>query len=328
MIPAFAALLLSAGVPVSAPPPPLSGELALLRAEDLRLAVVGARLAAANRALCADRAPLFGMILHDLGQYPPGRRDAARTLFGLGEGIGVMAVLPGGPAERAGLRADDQILGLNDADLRRPAPARGEGASFDRMDAVLAQFAAAAVGGSLRLAVDRAGRKLDVVLVPDSGCAADFVLLPSNRSNAWADGRYVVVTTHMLESVPDDDELAFVVAHELAHNILKHRDRLDAAGVPRGMFRTFGANAARVRATEGEADRFALTLMRNAGYRPAAALSFLARYAPTVPHSATHAPARARIEALRQAIADMDRTIRHPVRPEPVEGSSSLPPRF
>ena len=67
---------------------------------------------------------------------------------------------------------------------------------------------------------------------------------------------------------------AAAVAHELAHNILGHRARLDAAGVDRGLLQQFGRNARLFKQTEIEADRLSPWLMANAGYDPRAAVRF------------------------------------------------------
>ena len=50
------------------------------------------------------------------------------------------------------------------------------------------------------------------------------------------DGARVQVTAALVEYATRDDELAAVIAHEFAHNILKHRLALNAAGISRGLF--------------------------------------------------------------------------------------------
>jgi predicted Zn-dependent protease len=103
-------------------------------------------------------------------------------------------------------------------------------------------------------------------------------LIPSRRLNAQADGRYVQITTAIADYVADDDELAAVIAHEFAHNVLGHRVRLDRARVSRGFFANFGSSATRIRETEAEADRFSVYLLDRAGYDPEAAVRFWSRF--------------------------------------------------
>jgi predicted Zn-dependent protease len=90
----------------------------------------------------------------------------------------------------------------------------------------------------------------------------------SREKNAWADGRYVIVTTAMLELARSDDEVAFIIAHEMAHNILGHSHPTRRRN---GIF----GGISRVKKGEIEADSFAVHLMSGAGYRPLGGISFL-----------------------------------------------------
>src|SRR3546814_9337771 len=93
--------------------------------------------------------------------------------------------------------------------------------------------------------------------------------------------------------------LAAAVAHELAHNILRHRERLDAADVDRGLFKGFGRSARLFRQTEVEADRLSVWLMRGAGYDPQAAVRLWGRFGtrggPVLIQPSTHPPRRDRV---------------------------------
>ena len=112
-----------------------------------------------------------------------------------------------------------------------------------------------------------AGRPLTVTLSSIPGCPARGRLARSGQANAFADGRYAIMTTRFLDFFRSDDELAVAMAHELAHNILRHPQELEAQGVPAGgMMRHLGRNARLVRATEIEADRLSVRLLAAAGY--------------------------------------------------------------
>jgi predicted Zn-dependent protease len=142
------------------------------------------------------------------------------------------------------------------------------------LDAVDAAF----VDGAAEIEIQRAGTRLMLHVATEPGCASRFQLIPSRSLNAEADGRYVQVTTAIAEYVADDAELAAVLAHEFAHNILGHRVRLDAARVSRGFFSNFGRNARSIRETEIEADRYSIYLLDRAGYDPEAAVRFWSRF--------------------------------------------------
>jgi hypothetical protein len=255
--------------------------LTLLHAADLRVATVTFRLAAANTELCKDHAPLTGLSLHDASQYSADYRPAAIRLFGLGEGPGVMAVVFGSPADRAGLKTGDAILAINDIPTRTDAPAlEGSRAppSYEGMAHLLEQLNAALGRGPATLDIRRGSKNLSLLLTPVIGCASQSQLLPDDHKDAGADGRMISITTALVDYTRNDDELAVVIGHEMAHNALRHRLRLEEAGVARGLLSHFGRNATAIRATEKEADRVGLYMMARAGFDVAAAPAFWRRF--------------------------------------------------
>lgn len=280
-----------------------------LRAQDLRVATIFFRLVTAGIALCEARAPQPGLLLHDAGQYHADLRPIAVRHFDLGEGPSISAVVPGSPAAAAGLRADDALIAVDGVSLA-PADAAsdaGRRASYDGLAQAIAALDRAFGRGEAKLTVRRGAGNFDVVLRPVAGCASEVQLIPSGRMNAAADGRYVQMTTAIVDYTANDDELAVLIGHELAHNILGHRARLDAAGVPGGLFGKFGGNAAKVRETEIEADRVGLHLVALAGYDIDAAPIFWRRFGKRhgagIFADATHPGWRKRVEMLEGVIA-------------------------
>jgi hypothetical protein len=312
-------MLLAAPIGVAAGQEGPDGSLLAMRALDQRVAAIGYRLATAGRALCPRRENLPGFAVHDLSQYGASFRPAAIRAFGLDAGPAVLALVPGSPADRAGLRLDDVILSLDGRPLPHGDPGRDR--SFDRMAQILDLLDAAFADGNAELEVRRAGATFILHVGTEPGCASRFQLIPSGRMNAEADGRYVQVTTALAAYVPDDGELAAVLAHEFAHNILGHRVRLDAARVSRGFFGNFGRSAQRIRETEIEADRFSIYLLDRAGFDPEAAVRFWRRFGPRGLNflgSPTHPNWRARIASFESEIAAI-----HSAR---AEGREPVPP--
>jgi beta-barrel assembly-enhancing protease len=255
-------LLLVAAAPAAQP---IVMQLRQLQVQDARVARIAYRLAIAGKPLCAKRITLTGMSLHSLGQYGRGYQDAAKTAFGLGRYPVVLAVVPGGAADRAGMHEGDAVLAVNGA-----TQIEGFGNAADMSAVTKAQDA---ITGALRnppalLTVRRAGADRIVSLSGATGCVSRVELVPGRKLNAKADGDIVQVTTAVLSEAADDDELAFIIAHEMAHNVLGHAARLDASG----------RSASKIRATEIEADRFGVRLMKTAGYDPHAAARFWARF--------------------------------------------------
>src|SRR3546814_5702361 len=151
---------------------------------------------------------------------------------------------------------------------------------------------------------------MSVRLEPVAGCPARVRLARSRQVNAFANRGYAIMTTALLDFLRNDDELAIVLGHEIAHTIYKHPAELEARGVPsEGLLRGFGKNASRVRATEEEADRLGIKLAWAAGYDVSAAIPYWRRYYSqyaTLPQIfRTHPSLGARERLIREAIAGL-----------------------
>ena len=303
-----ASLLCMVGTSPSLAADSAEASLVAMRGFYQRMTVAGHRLAVASLDLCADREWLPGFALHDRSQYDADLRPAANRLFSFDAGPGVLALVPGGPADRAGLRADDVVLAVDGRALPRLA-ALPEGA-FEQMEQMLVVVDQGFADGEAVLNLQRGGQERTITVRAEQGCASRFQLIGGSRRNARADGRYVQVTTAIADYVADDGELAAVLAHEFAHNVLHHRARLDAANVSRGFLGNFGRNARLIRETEAEADRLSVYLLDRAGFDPEAAVRFYTRFRSSGLNflgSATHPNWRRRIASLQTEIAAIRR---------------------
>lgn len=243
--------------------------LAALRAVDLRMATIAYRLTTANAPLCRDLQPTPGWALHAVDQYDDATRPAARKVFGFAAPVAVEAVVDRGPAARAGIAADDALVAIAGAPLAGP----GTGQGSATRDAALAQVAAQPGDRPLAVTIRHQGVDRAVTIPASPGCRSAFEVLLGPGMAAMSDGRTVQVAVRFFERY-DDEQIAVIVAHELAHTILRHRARLEAAGVKWGLFSELGRNGRLFRRTEEEADRLGAVLMRNAGYDPEAAPRF------------------------------------------------------
>ena len=124
-----------------------------------------------------------------------------------------------------------------------------------------------------------------------------FGLIKSDSVNAFAaPGGFVLVTAGLVKSLQSEDELAFVLAHEIAHVVKRHhyrvvlRQRLAeqaSAKLQASMGEPADAALSQASAqiyargldktSEYEADRLGVELMTQAGYDPAAAMGVLER---------------------------------------------------
>ena len=306
LVPAHSA---SAGAATSAPG-------SQLRAEDYRIAATAYRLATRGGRFCPQKWPITGLTLHHLAEYGRNDRSEAARVFGLDKGPGVLAVVEGSAAAVSGLAAGDVLLSVNGTAFPSPASAAHETDDTKRrrlIELADAQLERQLELGPIRLSLLRGDKQIELTVRPEQGCLARARLARSNQANAFADGRYAVMTTKMLGFVRSDDELAVALAHELAHNILNHPAELEQEKVPTGILRNFGKNAARVLATEEEADRLGIKLAWAAGYDVAAAIPFWRRlYAkydpiPTPKLFRTHPSFGARERMIGETIAELKR---------------------
>ncbi len=302
MIAFLSALLLAAVQPA---------DLQVVREADLRVAAIGEKLARDNVALCGETQPRTGLVLHDIRQYEGDARDAARRAFGFAREVSVEGVVPGSPAEGAGIEPDDGLVAIEgEAVDGMSDPNSDQPAHFARMQAVLDRLDALGADGAVAVEVERGGQRRTVALRPERGCLARFQIIDGGV-NASSDGRYVQINSAMYDFAQSDAELAAVLAHELAHNVLDHRRRLNAVGVDRGMLGVLGKSAGRIRATEIEADRLSLYLMANAGFDPALAIPFWdrmgAKHGFGIFSDGTHLRRGPRVKMLREELAALER---------------------
>lgn len=273
-----------------------------LRAQESRLAGVAYRLAVSSGGACRESAtPQSGIVLHDIAHYGPADREAAAYSYGLDGDASILAVVAGSPADRAGLEADDRLVSINGR-APRVADATSETARILAERSLETELRK----GPVTLRVARRGVEREVRFAAEFGCPSNVALVPGNDVNAFADGARVTVTDAILAQCDSDADLALIVAHELAHNLLHHRQRL--AGVSgNGMLPVSAAGSARIRATEEEADRFAVGMMRAAGYDLGEAPAFLQRLLEAnglaVRAAASHPAMARRLALLRAAIA-------------------------
>jgi hypothetical protein len=242
-----------------------------LGAEQLRLKTIGYRLSAMNSTACAKPRMLSGLVVHDLTQYQLRLRSAVSDAFSLHDGFGVLAVVPDSVAAKAGFAVDDEIVALNGKSVQDSQATKTASQSYRRMDHFSLLLENSLESGSVDLLVQRHGQLLHVRLRGQPACGGETFLINSSDLNAWSDGEHVYVSSAMVRLAPKDDELAFVVAHELAHNILGH----SSGGDTHGLLGLFGFGAAKVRREEAMADSVAVPLMNFGGYSPTGAAEIL-----------------------------------------------------
>jgi beta-barrel assembly-enhancing protease len=249
-----------------------------LQREDARLETIAWRFQTGNSAACPGQ-HVTGFSVHARSQYP---RDMQGQLPMLDRPV-VAAVASGSAAARAGLRAGDVLLAIGG----RPTPQVSADAGYKPVGDTEAMVDAA--GATISLVIRREDVASTVSFTPDKGCASRVQVIPGRSINARADGRYVQINAGMLDFVRNDDELAAVVAHELAHNILKHQAKKTPS-----------------KQAEYEADRLSVALVARAGYSVDEVVPFWTRFEARtnagIFADGTHPSAKKRIAALTATV--------------------------
>ncbi len=285
--------------------------IAQLRKQEERLILLGERLAtAAARAGWCEPTQSLGWTLGELGQYPKNLRQQVRQSWALPDGavLFVSALAPEGAAAQAGLQPGTGILTIDGRTPMRnstPGASRHALANSERViDAALAR-------GPLRIeTLSRDGTRASYDLVGRPACPSRFEMSAEDEEQAFADGDVVQVTAGMGRYTEDSDaELAGVIAHELAHNMLRHIPRTQDAGTPTDYTRHLGRYARISRKMEEEADRLSVWLLAAAGFDPQSPVAFWQRFGPNNdsahPFGRLHDPWRSRVAAIEEELAIM-----------------------
>jgi len=205
-------------------PVPTPDQLALrtMTSQQDRLYEVAAPLLTSNAQLCRGNARnLLGFTAKNKYSYPAEFIDAAQSL-GYGERLQVTGVLPGSGAARSGVQRGDLLLAVVDKPLQQGRGAERQAASL--LGPLMTKHA------PVKLTMMRNGSLQNITVPLTLACAFSIELGNADNVNTYADGRRVMITRGMMHFAKSDEELAYLIAKEMAHNSLGHviRQRMTA----------------------------------------------------------------------------------------------------
>lgn len=274
--------------------------------------------------------PFLGLYFANKFSFSKSYRATAEELFGVDEELTVLDVIPGSPAEMSGLLPGDRLKSLNGTAF--PAGPSASGVIGDFFDRHLIP------GVPVVVTVNRDGTLVDLKVTP-AGIADYNVVLSSKQSvNARATGNRIIIHRGLLRFAQTDHELALVIAHEIAHNVMGHVRAVlanyalgtlaDVAATSVGLItgNSIGAAAAlsHVKGFESEADYVGLYIVALAGMPIDHAPEFWRRMATIYPGNirhrllATHPTSPERSIALEETIEEIHQKISNgePLIPE------------
>jgi hypothetical protein len=245
----------------------------LLRQE--RVYRIAAPLIIKNAVLCRTQArPLLGFTAKNQYSYPPELAVAARQSLGLDERLQIMQILDGSGAMRAGLKRGDILQTIQDLNI--PTGPQAEPETARMLSPILKNLS------ELTITVIRQNQPITVNVPLTLACAFAIDVGNAQQVNAYADGRRILLTRGLLDSFTTDEDVAVVIAREIAHNVLQHAKQLQQMATLSMVIDNLllfkpdqiAANSSNgIKITpekmDQEADRLALFMLTRAGYDPA-----------------------------------------------------------
>ena len=166
---------------------------AILKDREVRLQTVSAEIFRGNAEFCPRKMSVIGIRW----------KSDIRT---------VVAVDEGTPAHQGGLMPNDKILSIN-GKLLRP----GNAYFSHRSNLLRRQSKKGTRDVTLRI-LRYGEEELDITLRPTEACKVAISLIEGdNTPNAFTDEKTIGLTEGMMRFVDNDDELALIISHELAH---------------------------------------------------------------------------------------------------------------
>ena len=314
---------------------------------------VGHKLLAAATPFCMGAlASGTGMRFANVHSFPSSYEGAARAL-GFSDTVLIVSVARVSPAARAGIAVGDRVTGVDDG----TAP-RGANAAALVARAIASRWTPAPrltlSPGDTTFLINAAARSHTAspahpsaparrVNIPaDTVCGYNLMASRRDEVNAWADGTNITVSSAMLRFVTDNDELAAVLAHEIAHNALGHIKAQQRSALDGPFGAVVDTSAARrasnvaalpikqpldvgslvfTQDQERDADDVAMYLLARAD-RPIAEVTNLWRHVAqqnptTIKYAGTHPTSRARLIRLERVEREMAQKIARGEMPVP-----------
>ena len=292
-------------------------ELGQMVALQDRLYRVAAPLLINNADLCRAQArSLLGFTAKNRYSYSGEYVDAASAVLNYGDRLEVASVLAGSGAAKAGLKKGDILVAAEGKQLPTGANAESLAAG------ILGPLAAGSQ--ALNLMVERKNTTVPLKLPVTRACAFKIDIGNADNINSYADGQRVMITRGMVNFAQTDEAIAYVLAKDMAHNILGHPATTRSAYTVGSIIDNLIAvrpdlsmliGSAGVKPVPQDldiaADRLGLYLVARAGYSTSGARAFWQRLATQYPatvlngYTATHPAVSARLAAIDKTVAEI-----------------------
>jgi hypothetical protein len=282
-----------------------------------RLYKVAAPLLINNADLCKTQARnLLGFTAKNKFSYPGEYADAAQAVLGYGDRLQVSNVLAGSGAARADLRKGDGLIAAEGQTL--PTGPDAETGAAEVLGPLIGKRT------MLKMTIARGLGNLVLNVPITRACAFRVELGNADNVNAYADDQRLMLTRGMINFAQSDTAIAYVMAKDMAHNMLGHAAKQQStatlgsiidnlATVQPDLTMLIGSAGVKPmpRGLDAAADRLAIYLLARAGYNIDQAAAFWQRLASQYPatasnsHTANHPATAYRIAAINKAVAEV-----------------------
>lgn len=304
--------------------------------DELRIKKVAQPILLSATELCKDKTRYdTGATFTSMGAYGKDFEATVTKFLNLtGNQLGLLHVIPGSPADLAGLKRGDRLISVNGftlPDSKEAATELGKRAQewLKKPDPIITVYARKTASGM---------QTATASVTPVKACDFPAFLVMQESLNAYADGKAIAIFRGMLRFA-NDTELAIVIGHELAHNFMGHIEAgqrnsvlgtiAEILAASRGI-PTQGALGTAIAlayspAFEAEADYVGLYVLARAGIDIKDAPKFWRRMAAANPGGisqrgmiASHPATSARFVALEKTVQEIEakRAAGQPLHPE------------
>ncbi|MBA44817.1 MAG: hypothetical protein CMF62_12575 [Magnetococcales bacterium] len=305
-----------------------------LREVDAHVQEVGFRVLEAAVPMCEEQTGYsWGVTFWNEYDFTPEWRPAAQAELGVDKTVKVKLVIPGSAAAKAGLKAGDQIIKINDRQVGQGSKAVTEA------DEYAEGLKRASPTAPVSIVYGRGDTVKTATLNPIKTCNYPVIMQNSFEINAYADGDNIIITRGIVEFTRNDEELAMIIGHELAHNVLRHIEKkqsqmtagmlggllldvlIGSGGEMSNMGAQVGASAYSPE-YESEADYMGLYATALAGYDIAKAPYLWRRMGSrntgSITMTSTHPPTAGRFVALEKTVEEISKKVENnqPLVPE------------
>lgn len=286
-----------------------------------RLCNIGNRLMLAipKTDISIPAQPFLGIVCLEIDRY----LSRAYNL-NVDNGVVIIVVKQKSPAYDAGLVAGDVLMAINKIKI----------SNINSLNMLTSKFG---IGDLIEIQVLRGSQGLNLTArIKEIPVSLPIVMIDSADVNAATDGKSILVTYGLLNFVKSDDEIAAVLAHELAHAVRGHITKMQGSqaigflaalvlgiaaensapgsgeGVMRGIAQIGDIfNARYSRDLEREADYFGTRFVYYAGFDADACVTVEERFAIEIPatlvesYLSTHPSSPERMLRIRKIIEEL-----------------------